>query len=200
MLPVRVSAPAPHPLPARCRSVGTAASDEAPRSTTPIAFSSRLCSVSNRRHESTTNVVALHVESSSPMVPPFADPEGISSLHTNGDSRNPVLDNALVRRGALGRPVSSRMRPIASVRPVVQPECRPETRWSHRSSVGLMSTSCRHDSPVRRPIIFRIATCAGSGPGGPPPAPVASRVVGADRGTQPTDEDPRLRGCRPATS
>ena len=81
-----------------------------------------------------------------------------------------------------------------------QPECRPVTRWSLRSSVTLMSTSCRHDSPVRRPIIFRIATCAVSGPGGPPPAPVASRVVGADRGTQPTDEDPRLRGCRPATS
>jgi len=81
-----------------------------------------------------------------------------------------------------------------------QPECRPVTRWSWLSSVTLMSTSCRHDSPVRRPIIFRIATCAVSGPGGPPPAPVASRVVGADRGTLPTDGDESLRGCRPATS
>ena len=81
-----------------------------------------------------------------------------------------------------------------------QPECRPVTRWSLRSSVTLMSTSCRHDSPVRRPIIFRIATCAVSGPGGPPPAPVASRVVGADRSTLSTDGDSSLRGCRPATS
>ena len=66
--------------------------------------------------------------------------------------------------------------------------------------VGLMSTSCRHGPPVRRPIIFRTATCAGSGPGGPPPALVASRVVGADRSTLSTDGDSSLRGCRPATS
>jgi len=149
---------------------------------------------------SPTVVVAFLIESGSPMVPPFADSGGTSSLHTNGDSRNPVLDNVQVRRGALGRPVSSPMRRLTSVRPVVQPECRPVTRWSWLSSVGLMSTSCRHDSPVRRPIIFRIATCAGSGPGGPPPALVASRVVGADRSTLPTDGDPSLRGCRPATS
>ena len=72
--------------------------------------------------------------------------------YTNGDSRRPVLDNPLIREGAHERLHLDRTRPARPARSVVQPECRPVTKWSLRSSIGLRSTSSRPCSPARRSI------------------------------------------------